>query len=216
MRGFLRKTYEKLLVVDIMCHCVPSPKVFSDYISFVENKAGKKICSIFMKDKTFGWGNQSPRITFQDGSSWFNRAETHLWNQIFYSQLATRPSCHECRFSNYLHPGDITIGDFWGVEQTYPDFYNKDGISLLFANTPKGKLVFDEIKKDFEYIASDTEHCIQPNLIHPVAPDTRRNQFWNDYQRFSFKQTCVRYFGYGLRNQLRRRLSSFIRKFIKL
>ena len=212
LRGFLLRPYEKLIIVDIMCHCVPSPKVFSDYIAFIEKKARKKIGSIFMKDKTFGWGAQSPRIQFQDGEVWFNTPESLLWNQIFYSQLVSRPSCHKCRFAHYFHPGDITIGDFWGIEHTHPEFYDKKGISLLFTNTPKGQSVFKEVQNDFEYIESDTQRCVQPNLLHPVAPSALRSHFWQDYPKSSFCKICNSYFGYQYRNIFVRKLVYLIRK----
>lgn len=212
LRGYLLKSYEKLIIVDIMCHCVPSPKVFSDYIDFIEKKARKKIGSIYMKDKTFGWGQQSPRIQFQDGEEWFNTPESRLWNQIFYSQLVSRPSCHKCRFTHYLHPGDITIGDFWGIEKNHADFFDKKGISLLFANTRKGQAVFKAIQSDFEYIESDTQRCVQPNLLHAVEPSNLRARFWEEYSRFRFRKMCTRYFGYEHKSILRGRLEECIRR----
>lgn len=219
LRGFLLKPYPNLVIVDIMCHCVPSPKLFADYVRFVEKKAGEKISKIFMKDKALGWGNQSPRITFRSGKEWFNTPETHLWNFIFYSQFATRPSCHECRFANYRHPGDITIGDFWGIEKSHPDFFDERGISLLFTNTPRGEEVFDAVKGDFSYLESDVRRCVQPNLIHPVSPNVNRDSFWRGYKRHSFRKVRSLYFWFRLKNRvknkIKRCLPARIRQFIK-
>lgn len=215
LRGYLRREYDTLLIVDIMCHCVPSPALFADYVQFVQRKAGSPIRSIFMKDKRFGWGEQTLRITFENGEEWFNTPETRLWNTIFYSRLATRPSCHACRFTNYHHPGDVTIGDFWGIDRTHPEFYDRKGISLLFVNTAKGEALFAAVSKRFVYIKSDVEHCVQPNLLHPTQPAPARGAFWQDYARLSFRSLCVKYFGYGLRNYLRRRMKGVINKLFR-
>lgn len=197
LNGYLNKQYNNLITVDLVCHCVPSPKIFSDYIRFVQDIKGKRINKIMMKDKTLGWGNQKIRITFEDESEWFDTPETNLWSNLFYSQLISRPSCHSCRFANFNRPGDMTIGDFWGIEKSHPDFFDTRGISLLFVNTEIGHKVFNSIKSDLKYLLSSKESCSQPNLFHPVAPSPQRELFWQDYRCASFPKICKAYLGYG-------------------
>lgn len=204
LRGYLRKEYGNLYIVDIMCHCVPSPKVFADYIKFIQKKAGASICAINMKDKTLGWGNQTPRIYFDNGKEWFNSPETRLWNSIFYSRLATRPSCYHCRFTNYMRSGDITIGDFWGIEEAHPDFYDKRGVSFIFTNNEKGLGLFHSVSDRFVYRESHVTKCIQPQLKCPVNAPEQREQFWHDYTHMKFRRLCAKHFQYGLFNTLRR------------
>lgn len=219
LKGFLNKPYHNLITVDLVCHCIPSPRVFSDYLQFIQEKKGRHIKKIMMKDKTLGWGNQKIRITFDDDSEWFDTPETNLWSNLFYSQLISRPSCHSCRFANFNRPGDITIGDFWGIEKSHPDFFDTRGISLLFVNTEIGHKVFNSIKSDLKYLLSSKESCSQPNLFHPVAPSPQRELFWQDYRCASFPKICKAYLGYGKHHLCRNCLLIIlnrIRKFINI
>lgn len=198
LKGFLMKPYDNLLTVDIMCHGVPSPKVFADYVKFIQTNSPFRLTCIYMKDKEFGWSYQNLRLYFGKHKSQFNTIVSNLWNKIFYSHLATRPSCHKCRFTNYLHSGDITIGDFWGIENSHPEFYDDKGISLLFANNKKGEQVWHAIKEKFEYIESDTKRCVQPNLQHPAKEPEEKATFWKEYESIGFKKNIKRY--YNIRN----------------
>ncbi|WP_251968442.1 Coenzyme F420 hydrogenase/dehydrogenase, beta subunit C-terminal domain [Parabacteroides sp. AD58] len=216
LKNFLIKPYVNLLTVDIMCHCVPSPRVYDDYLHFIQKTFKSSISSIFMKDKTLGWGKQRLRISFSDGKEIFDTPESNLWNQLFYSQLISRPSCHECRFSNYQHPGDLTIGDYWGIEKVHPEFYDSNGVSLLFTNTDKGETVFSDIKDSFFFIESTKDHCVQPNLISPVESNPLREMFWLDYDKKTFRSIAVKYFNYGLRNKVKGKLRSIVKNVIHI
>lgn len=211
LKGFLLKHYDNLITVDLVCHCVASPKIFSDYIELLHRKKGGRIRTINMKDKTLGWGNQKIRIDFEDGTTWFNNPETNLWGELFYSQLISRPSCHMCRFANLERPGDITIGDFWGIERSHPTFHDRRGISLVLLNTDKGIKVFDPVKESCNYISCIEDECLQPSLLRPVAPSLKRDMFWSYYQKHSFRQTCVRFLHYGMRNQIKNRFIDLLR-----
>lgn len=189
LRLYLRKEYDNLLVCDIVCHGVASPLVFKDYLMYMEDRYNKVISTINMKDKTYGWGRQVPRICFSDGTSIINTELSNLWNTIFYKHDVLRPSCYHCRFTNYYRAGDMTIGDYWGIERAHPDFYNNKGISLILINNDKGNVFFDSIKDAFDWIKSDVKSCVQPNLIHPVQESLKRSVFWHYYLRHSFYET---------------------------
>lgn len=202
LRKFLRKPFPNLLTVDLICHGVPSPKIFREYILWAEKQTGKKIISMNMKDKTSGWGDQSPRIFFSDGSDSWNTPVSRLWNRIFYSSLVLRPSCHVCRFANYHRPGDLTIGDYWGIEKAHPSFFDCRGISLALVNTEKGKDVFEAIRDCFEVLPSSREKCHQPNLEYPTASPAERERFWQQYLRNGFGWVCRKYWNYGWKEQV--------------
>ena len=214
LKGFLIKPYINLLTVDIMCHGVPSPKVFADYVQFIRKNSFLRLTGINMKDKTFGWGYQRLRLFFGTHKSQFNTSISNLWNKIFYSHLATRPSCHKCRFANYLRPGDISIGDFWGIEKSHPEFFNSEGISLIMLNNQKGKDVWEHIKDCFSYIESDTTKCVQPNLQHPAAEPSGKQQFVEDYQNLSFWAIGVKYFGLSKKSFIKERIYYHLKSFL--
>lgn len=172
----------------------PHPRVFHDYLNFIRQNSDFHFTGIFMKDKTFGWGYQNSRLFFGKNASQFNTVLSRLWNDIFYSHLTTRPSCHACRFTNYLRPGDITIGDFWGIEKHHPQFTDSRGISLIMLNNTKAEIVWNHIKDDFNYLESNIKECIQPNLKYPVPEPVNKATFWQDYASMPFFQIMNKYY----------------------
>ena len=133
LRSYLGKEYENLLCVDLICHGVPSPLVLKKYISFLENKRGKKIEYISFRDKSkHGWLIPCTRIDFVSSE----RAEYHLtaddlYGKISLNNIALRESCYSCKFAKSKRVGDLTIGDFWGAETLYPKIDYRKGLSLL-------------------------------------------------------------------------------------
>lgn len=194
LKCFLRSPFDNLLTVDILCHGVPSPMIFADYVRFIKKYSIGNLQGIFMKDKTFGWGYQNLRLTFSNGTSQFNTSLSNLWNRIFYSRLAFRPACYACRYTNYHRPGDITIGDFWGVEKSLPDFVDRKGISLILINNLKGKIIWSNIEAHFKYLKSSKEHCLQQCLSQPVLEPENRLVFWKDYATYGFPKIARTYY----------------------
>lgn len=94
--------------------------IFSDYIRFVQRK--KQLKSINMRWKEKGWSHSTQRLVFMDGTDIIGKGDAALWHTIAFSHIANRPSCHECRYTNFNRPGDFTLGDFWGIEKSYPEF----------------------------------------------------------------------------------------------
>lgn len=194
LKQFLMKPYNNLITVDILCHGVPSPLVFHDYIMFIKKHSIGQLKEIFMKDKSLGWGYQELRLYFQDGSTEFNSPLSRLWNKIFYDHVANRPSCHQCRFTNMKRTGDISIGDFWGIEKTNKDFHSPLGVSLVIINTPQGRILWQRIQPQFDYMESNINECQQKVLVSPVPAASDRKQFWEKYHKVGFEKTvCERY-----------------------
>ena len=217
LKSYLKKDYQNLITVDLLCHCVPSPRIFKDYINYIQNRYKKKISKINMKDKTLGWNSfQTPRIYFEDGTSIFNIEDTKLWETIFYSHIAVRPSCYSCRFSNLNRVGDFTIGDYWGVEKFHPEFCVPNGASILLINSRKGQEAFRSFSNYLKYEITDPIKGLPSSLVYAVSPHPKRSQFWLDYEAMSFTQICKSYFGLGLLNDIKRRSASFIYSIKKL
>lgn len=188
LKNFLMKPYSNLITVDILCHGVPSPKIFSDYIKFINRYSLGRLEKINMKDKTFGWGYQNLRLFFSGNRTEFNSPISNLWNRIFYDHIANRPSCSACRFTNFQRPGDITIGDFWGIEKFYPEFNSSNGTSLLLVNSNKGLTTWGNVSEQFNCIESNIEECSQSALCHPQPDADDRSTFWNEYYKMGFNK----------------------------
>lgn len=198
LKGFLKKDFENLLTVDLICHSVPSPSVFQDYINYIQKKYGKRIVRICFKDKTLGWDKfQTPRIYFDDGTDIFNVDDSKLWALLFYSYLVVRPSCHACRFSNLVREGDITIGDFWGVEKLCPEYNVPNGASLMLLNSDKGKKSFDDISSNLRFSLANAKEALPNTLLYTTTPNPQRQKFWEEYNRSNFISVVNKYLEIG-------------------
>ena len=169
---------EKLIFVDILCHGVPSPEVFQRYLK--ENFDVQKIANIDFRNKDNGWilSPLTLTITFADGSS----VNDSRFSELFLNNICLRKSCSTCKYCSQNRAGDITLGDFWGIEEISQNFNDNKGTSLVIINTKKGKDLFESCKKDLKKIEqfpiSVLEKTKNEVINHPVAIHKNRNQFF--------------------------------------
>ena len=212
LHSFLgKKEWENLYLCDIVCHGVPSPKVWADYLEYVETKENRLIEKVNFRDKVRGWKAHFESFVFQGGKKIITRTFTDL----FYKHLILRPSCSSCKFTNTRRPSDITIADFWGWEKAVPGFNDDDlGCSLVFVNTPKGDQLFKHILPEIHAIQTDLAHCMQPNLEHPSVFSPKYDSFWEDYQRKGFDFVVKKYGDKGFRHKISQ-FKSKVKRIIK-
>lgn len=209
LKLFLGKKYSNLVTIDLICHGVVSPLVFRDYLSLVSNES--EVYEYKFRDKKeASWGRHQASIECQDrGNTKYLPYFMNLFNRAF----AFRPSCHNCKFAKTERPSDITLADFWGIENIDRDFTDELGVSLVLLNNTEYKLIVEEIFSEFEYnIHSFKKVGFQPHLYHPAAASVIRDKFWKDYQKKGAKWTLHMYGSDTLYSKLKRKPLEFIRK----
>ena len=179
-----------LLVCDIVCHGVPGPKLWEDYLKYIERKERAKVTKVNFRDKSkFGWTAHKESFEIDDTYTY-----TYTYTYTFYQHIMFRPSCGNCHYTNLRRTGDITLADFWGWENTDTNINRDDkGVSLIFINTPKGERVLSEIKGNVQLIKAKLENCMQPNLMRPSTLHPQSEQFAIDYERLGFERTMKKY-----------------------
>lgn len=194
-----KKLRENLFLVDIVCHGVPGPFLWRDYLSYLEKKHGSEICYVNFRDKDmFGWRAHKESFKFVGGGN--KMSSTFL----FYKHIMFRHSCGACKYTNLQRPSDITIADFWGWEKTDKSINADDkGVSLLLCNTEKGQKLFDAVRERMEAIPAELENCLQPNLKHPTIIHPKRMQFEKDYAKKGFEYVYYKYGEEGWRHKVR-------------
>lgn len=147
LKSFLRKEYDNLLLVDLVCHSVPSPLAWEKYLAYISD--GKKITAVNLRCKDTGWSRYrySNRFDFSDGTSRMELSGENLYMKLFTSGLISRPACAHCPAKGYGRVSDLTLGDFWGIWDFYPELDDDRGISLVLAQTEKGMAVLDRLPK---------------------------------------------------------------------
>ena len=205
---------EKLLTVDFICHGTPSPRIYSDYISYVESKNKSKIKQYFFRSKVNGWGHTEEAV-FENGKRDHSSLLSQTYKALFYSNLCLRPSCHNCKYTNFLRPADITIADYWGIENYFPKFKDLLGISAVIVNSIKGETAFKESMGWFDSLNSNMHDCSlgQRNLYAPSPINPRRDEFWLDYTQYGFGYVIKKYTGYGIKKRSKLKLIYILKKF---
>ena len=186
-----KKYRDNLYTCDLICHGVPSPKIFKEYLKYIENKEGKKIKSFNFRNKKFGWSGHYETAIFDDDTE----ITTQYFRNLFYGHNILRPSCYKCNYANTHRPADITIADFWGIEKICPEFMDEKGVSLVFINNEKGNEWFENVKKDLDYIKCDVKKCIECTytLNQPTPMSEDREEFWKDYSNNDFEFIINKY-----------------------
>ena len=135
---------DQVYIVDIICHGSPSPKLWREYAEAIQKKDGE-ITYLTFKDKRNGWKSPTAYVKV-------NGAEKSIkdYVKVFYNRCALRPSCYECPYATTERTTDMTIGDFWHIEETIPDFYDPNGNSLFLIHTNRGEEMFEKIQGDME------------------------------------------------------------------
>lgn len=186
--AFLKKNYDNLITVDIICHGVPSPGVWRKYIDEQKiikgNQIGYKITDIqFREKKMTGW--KTPSFIFKYDNEFIERQsfKDSLWGKSLVTNLFLRPSCHTCSFKSLSSGSDITISDFWGIKNIYPLLDDDKGVSALIVNTIKGHDFIETINLiKYECTIGD---IVMGNkaLVESWSPNKKRSRFFMDYSK---------------------------------
>lgn len=195
-----KKLRENLLLVDIICHGVPAPYIWRDYLKYLENKHNSRILDVCFRDKRmFGWKSHRESIKFENSQE---RYSATTYTYVFYKHIMLRHSCGECKYTNLQRPSDITIADFWGYENIVPEITDNKGLSLMLCNTKKGTMLFNNIKDDMTIFPAEISHCRQPNLSKPTKMHPKRMKFESYYKKHGFESAMKRYGKLGWRYQV--------------
>lgn len=212
LKKFLGKEYDNLFCVDIVCHGVPGTVVWEKYLEWQEKRANAKVTAVdFRNKKDFGWRAHIETLIFDNGK----QVSSPIFKNLFYGHTILRPSCYECPLKSVMHPGDITIADYWGIEKAAPEFDDNRGVSLVLVNGEKGEAVFEAVKNTLRWKETRLEDSIQPPLKAPFPKPENRELFWRDLQSKKFCYVANKYGGAGVLNKIKALCRIIKRKILK-
>lgn len=166
LKSFLQKEYDNLLTVDLICHGVGSTKVFKSCIKILEKQFGKKIVSYqFRTKRKLFETDYLSKLSFENGKDEY--VSNDIYNQIFLSQNCLRPSCGEnCIFRNENRQGDITIADFKGLTEVFPNLKGtRKNYSSIIINSVKGNSLIDNLKENMELLSCSIDDIKKYNPL---------------------------------------------------
>ena len=202
VNGLISVTGERdnLITVDIICHGVPAPKVWEEYLSLAEKEAGSPVSEASFRDKgRFGWHIHRETFTFADGVT----ADSRSYADLFYKHLMLRPSCSACTFNSTSRISDITIGDLWGWQEAAPEMNPDDkGLSLVLLNTEKGRKLWEKCSARMDCKEVDIAKCLQRPLSERVDISPLAEGFEKDFQSTGIEYVLKKYGDRNLQSRM--------------
>ena len=232
LNGYLGKQYENLWTVDLVCHGVPSGKMLKDYVEVLQKQNNGKVVDFNFRDKTKGWGINGSCV-IQKGSE---KKKKDLWQSAssylyyFSNAYIYRDSCYSCKYASKNRPADLTIGDFWGIERVHPELLKKrewdekKGISLIVANTEKGKDLIADVsdkfvleKSTFENVALYNHQLREPSSkkLDNVIMDLYEKEGWESVDERFHKVMGFRKHTSKIKSLIPNKLKTMLKKLKK-
>ena len=217
--AYLMKKYDNLILVDIACHGVPSPLVYRQYINRLEKNNNIKIKNINFRDKSTGWKGYSFRVETEKGAI-TEKGYENIFMKGFIGDIYLRPSCYACKFKKPLTSADLTLADYWGIENNHPQFDDDKGVSLILTNTTKGKDLISSISSYIEYIDTDYSRATRYNqsIIRHVKYNPKREAFFKEFNYENLEEIILKLtrisLGIKVKNKIRGTLGQVKRKII--
>lgn len=200
---------ENLLLVDFICHGVPSPAVWEDYLSYMRRR-GTIVKANFRDKSVAGWKEHKETFIYSNG----RKKVADSFRVLFYKNIMLRHSCSVCPYNILNHKSDVTIADFWGVDEILPQMDGPEGTSMVVCNTARGQETVERasevMKTEPAVLDYDFMSRCNPNLVRPARIDKDRTAFENEYASKGFVKVARRWGDRGLRYKL-----WLVKKFVK-
>lgn len=194
LKSFLRKDYDKLYTQDIICHGVPSPKVWNKYFQFREKEDRDKPKKISFRNKDGGWKLFNMKFEYSNFEYRKNKIED-IYMQAFLRNTSLRDSCYNCSFKKKNRISDITLADFWGIENILPEMDDNKGTSLVIVNSEKGQELLNKIIEKMIYKRVDLDSALKynPSMTNSVNKEKNREKFFENLDKIEFDKLVKKY-----------------------
>lgn len=215
--GFLKylgKEYDNLILQDIICHGVPSPKVWEKYVIFRRKTDSSTAQRISFRQKTYGWKTFSVLFEYSDNTKYEQILSKDLFMKSFLKNLSLRPSCYSCQHKNYNRMSDITLADFWGIEKEKPHLFDDKGTSLVWIHSLKGKEIFEKIKDKTICEEVDINEALKYNkaALESVKLSQERKIFFDKLDKMNFDKLVKKIAGEGFLKKVKIKLKFLIKR----
>lgn len=197
LKGYLKEDYENLYCIDVVCHGVPSPKVFAEYLKYQEKvfKSGLKKVSVREKQVYRDFYRAGFGLEFDNGKRYFEVSDQDPMGKIYFGEICSRHTCYDCPFKTVWRVSDLTIGDCW-FSRELAGVADPDGITLVLIQSEKGLSLIEE-SESLEYYKVDPESAIKANggkIYSSVKPHKNRDIFFTELEETDFISLVNKYF----------------------
>lgn len=199
LKNFLGKEYDNLLCVDVICHGASSPALWKKYAEYQEKKNGGKLKGINFRCKDDSWtdfGMKEVLAELPQGETkqLYISKDKDPYMQMFLRNYCLRPSCYDCA-AKKVKMADLTIADFWGINDVAPEMNDGNGTSLILIRTDKGMKEFETIssKLKLKEVAYEDGVKSNPAEYKSCCRPSQRDTFFEDMDAMEFEELEKKY-----------------------
>lgn len=199
LKNYLGKEYPNLVCVDVICHGTPSPALWREYVRYREKNSSGKLKNVNFRCKDISWMEFGMKETLVNGTDGLEKKMYISKNQDPYMQMflknyCLRPSCYQC-IAKKIKMSDLTIGDFWGINNVAPKMNDGKGTSILIVRTEIGSKVFNAIRDKMKVQEVNYKLGVKYNSAEytSCARPLQRDVFFNDMKMLRFEEFVKKY-----------------------
>lgn len=225
LKKFLGKDYDNLICMDVICHGVPSPTLWREYVQYQEKKSGGKLKEINFRCKNESWTDFSMKEVLEDipecsVKRFYISKDKDSYMQMFLRDYCLRPSCYECA-AKKEKLSDLTVADFWGIKEVAPEMNDGLGTSLVLIRTKKGQEIFNYIscKMKLKEVTYEAGVKGNPAEYKSCARPLQRDTFFDDMHTMSFEELEGKYAAsikYSLKTKAKREVKKIIKNMLRV
>lgn len=184
LKSFLQRNYESLITVDLVCHGVPSPKLWEKYCQYQQERFRSPISSVAFRNKTYGYHGGTMKIVFSNGKEYYASGRIDPMLKSFYNDVASRPSCYQCPMKGLDRCSDFTIMEGWHASVLVPGLKDDDrGYTSVIVQSEAGLKLLENLRERYECYEVDTRKAVDLDGImvennSPIHP--KRAKFYQE------------------------------------
>jgi len=211
---FLRKPYENLYTVDVICRAVPSPLVLRKYLE-MQKQRGFQIKDVKFRDKYHGYKYSLMSLYTSSNHDYHEGIDTDVYLRAFFSGMSFRPSCSDCKFRKRYRRTDMTIWDCFTIDEFSKELDNDKGATRILVHTPRAEKIIKEMNSDLRIVEVDAEKAIKgvKELTEGPNPHPLREKFFEDFNSLPAEKVFQKYFPITIRHRLEKQARLWSNRF---
>jgi len=196
LKSYLRKDYRNLILIDLTCYGVPSPKLYKMYLEYCNKKYKIGVKKVIFRDKSYGYSLPNIRLILNNGSIKEQNSIVKSYLRPFFNGFSSRPSCYNCKFKTVERVSDYTIGDCKNIGRFHKELDDDKGTTVVYIHSKKGKEFLDNIKDNIILkelnIVRVLNSCGKKMIVSDIPNNTRDN-FFKDIDILSYEKLINKY-----------------------
>lgn len=211
LRTYLGKSHPNLLLVELICHGIPSDRMLQTYIGMQEKKYRAKLKRMDFRNKDKGWHNSAVRMEFENGKVYSEATTIDPYMNGFYKNTTLKTSCYKCKCRGFSTGSDLVIGDFWGAEIEFSRIDDNKGISAVLVNTNIGNIYLNKLSINLVQSDAETIIAYNKNLIESAIPSLQRKAFYSFAEIHTYEDAIKSFLKESARDKLKRTIRFIVR-----